>query len=73
MRERKPERLSAIVQGFFERHLVGERNLSPNTVLSYRDGLSLFLRFAARSVGRDPDTLTFEDMNAGVHIHCGAV
>ncbi len=49
--------LQSLVQRFFEEHLPTERNLSRNTFLSYRDGLKLFLRHAAREVGGDPEHL----------------
>ncbi len=34
------------IRRFFEDHLVSQRGLSPNTVLSYRDTLKLLLQFA---------------------------
>lgn len=58
--------LSAIVQAFFQRFLITERDLSPNTVRSYRDTLKLFLCFAAKNMGCTPDALTIEDMEADV-------
>jgi site-specific recombinase XerD len=45
-----PSRLSALVQRFFEQHLPVDRNASPNTVLSYRDTMLLFLQYVANSV-----------------------
>lgn len=54
----------SIVQAFFQQYLVAERNLSPNTVLSYRDGIRLLLRYVASRVGRDPDQLSMEDFDA---------
>lgn len=59
----EPKTLTAIVQAFFERHLVSERNVSPNTVISYRDCLVLFLRFAAQTLGKSPDALRIEDLD----------
>lgn len=56
--------LSSIVQAFFQQYLVAERNLSPNTVLSYRDGIRLVLQYVSERVGRDPDRLSFEDFDA---------
>ena len=47
----------ALVQDFFEAHLVVERRLSRHTVLAYRDALKLFLRHAAERLGSSPDTL----------------
>jgi integrase/recombinase XerD len=44
--------LAPFVRSFFEDHLVCRRNVSPNTVKSYRDALKLFLEFATRQRGR---------------------
>ena len=49
---------SALVQDFFCRYLPLERNLSPNTVLSYRDALKLYLHFLCSAEGKSPETLT---------------
>jgi site-specific recombinase XerD len=49
--------LQALVQDFFEQHLVIERNVSPNTVLAYRDALKLFLRHASDRLRRSPDKI----------------
>ena len=40
--------LSRHVHSFFQDYLIRRRDLSPHTVLSYRDTLKLFLRFASR-------------------------
>lgn len=50
------------VQTFFQEHLVSERGLSPNTILSYRDTLKLFLNFMAATKKRNPSGLTLEDL-----------
>ena len=44
--------LSRHVHSFFHDYLARQRDLSPNTVLSYRDTLKLFLQFAATQLGR---------------------
>lgn len=53
-----------IVQDFFQKQLVAERNLSSNTVLSYRDTVRLLLRSVSRSVRRSPDRLSLGDFDA---------
>ncbi|MCW8139566.1 MAG: site-specific integrase [Planctomycetota bacterium] len=58
--------LSAVVQKFLEHYLPVERNSSPNTVLSYRDGMVLFLRYAAQQRKRSPDALVMEDVDAAL-------
>ncbi len=49
--------LQALVQEFFLKHLPVERNASPNTILSYRDAIMLFLRHASELKGCSPDKL----------------
>lgn len=44
---------------FFTRHLAGTRNLSPNTVKSYRDTFRLFLKYCENKHGIHPEKLTF--------------
>ena len=39
--------LLSLVQAFFQEYLAGQRGLSPNTILAYRDALKLFLAFLA--------------------------
>jgi integrase/recombinase XerD len=56
--------VGAIVYGFFEHHLKGERGLSPSSVASYRDAIRLFLCFVARRAGRKITRLTFVDLTA---------
>ena len=47
------DRLPRLLQDFFRVHLVARRNLSENTVQTYRDALVLLLRFAAARSARD--------------------
>lgn len=54
--------LAPWIRRFLLEHLVGERNLSPNTQRSYRDTLLLFLPFAAKKVGKAVDRLLVEDI-----------
>ncbi len=49
--------LQQLVQNFFEKHLVIERNASRNTVLGYRDALKLFLLHAAQQKRCSADRL----------------
>jgi site-specific recombinase XerD len=48
------------LEDFFRLHLVARRNLSPNTVHTYRDALVLLLRFAAKRARRQVADLDFE-------------
>ena len=52
------------VEDFFQGYLTRERDLSANTILSYRDALKLLLAFTSKRIGRSPDRLRFEDFDA---------
>src|ERR1035438_1398711 len=52
------------VQAFFQDYLAGQRGLSPNTILAYRDALKLFLAFLAGSSGKPAAQLRLEDLKA---------
>lgn len=58
--------LQSLVQSFFEEHLPTERGVSRNTLLSYRDGIKLFLGHAARQVGCDPEHLDYEALDVAM-------
>lgn len=51
------------VRRFLLEHLVGERNLAPNTQRSYRDMLTLLLPYAANSVKKVVDKLEIGDLS----------
>ena len=55
--------IARFVQGFFHEYLAAKRGLSPNTVLSYRDSLKLFLRFASQRVAKPVDKLVIQDFD----------
>ncbi len=44
--------IARFVHGFFQDYLAAQRGLSPNTILSYRDSLKLFLRFVSEQTGK---------------------
>jgi site-specific recombinase XerD len=54
--------LPTLLRGFFEDYLVGQRDVSPNTILAYRDAFLLFLRFAAQRNNRQVIRLELEDL-----------
>jgi site-specific recombinase XerD len=47
---------------FFREYLTKQRNVSPHTVLSYRDTLKLLLRFAMKRLDKSIDALVIEDL-----------
>jgi site-specific recombinase XerD len=48
---------------FFEEHLVSQRGLSPNTVLSYRDTLKLLLQFTVQQCRKECIDLAVDDLS----------
>lgn len=55
--------LASHLESFFRQHLAAQRQASPATVATYRDGLRLFLIFAAEQVGKPPSRLSIEDLD----------
>jgi site-specific recombinase XerD len=49
--------LAGLLESFFRRRLVEQRNASPATVESYRDGLRLLVRYVAKRTKREPCAL----------------
>ena len=56
--------LAATLEAFFTERLARQRQASPHTVASYRDGLRLLLRFAHQSTGVAPSRLDLADLDA---------
>lgn len=54
--------LAPHVRAFFEDHLACQRNLSPNTIQSYRDALKMFLQFAAATRKKPAAEILMTDM-----------
>ena len=48
------------IQNYFQDYLVRQRNVSPATVVAYRDTFRLLLRFLRKNRRRNPDTLSLE-------------
>ena len=59
-----PPCFAAILQDFFCRYLIDQRNLSAQTVASYRDTFRLLLTFAHECRNREPAKLTLSDLDA---------
>jgi len=54
----------SLLQGFFTRRLMQQRQASPHTIGSYRDSFRLFLQFAHKRLGVVPQKLAFEQIDA---------
>jgi site-specific recombinase XerD len=55
--------LAPYTRSFFEDHLVRRRNLSRNSIWSYRDAIKLLIQFATERTGRSASTLQVEDID----------
>jgi integrase/recombinase XerD len=56
--------LAPVLQEFFTRRLVSQRDASPATIAAYRDTFRLLLSFAAARVGKEPSALGLADLDA---------
>jgi integrase/recombinase XerD len=68
MTPRPPNTLASTLRAFFTDYLSTLRGLSPHTIRSYRDGLTLLLRFVAAHTRRDITVLDVDDLTADVVI-----
>lgn len=60
----KPTILPSLIERFFTQRLMQQRNVSPNTIASYRDTFRLLLRFASKKHSRPPSRLNLLDLDA---------
>jgi len=58
--------LAPTLQAFFTEHLVGQRQVSPHTIASYRDAMRLLLSFVQRQTRKQPAALDIGDLDAGL-------
>ncbi len=56
--------LPPLLQNFFCERLIAQRNVTHQTVATYRDAFRLLLGFAADSTGKSPSDLALEELDA---------
>jgi integrase/recombinase XerD len=56
--------LGPVLQTYFCSYLIGQRDLSPRTITSYRDTFRLFLRFLQQQYRIQPDAVCVDDIDA---------
>ena len=56
--------LGPVLRAYFQSYLIGQRDLSPRTIRSYRDTFRLLLRFLEHRYRIPPDALCVEDIDA---------
>jgi integrase/recombinase XerD len=55
-----------LVRGFFAEHLTQQRNVSPQTVIAYRDSFRLLFAYLQRHHHKAPTQLTLADLRATI-------
>lgn len=55
---------SALLQAFFTDRLIRQRQVSPETIASYRDAFCLLFRFVRQHLKKAPSVLEIEDLDA---------
>ncbi len=55
--------LSPLLEAFFQKRLISQRRVSPNTIASYRDTFRLLLVFAHDRIHRPPSQLALRDLS----------
>ena len=53
-----------MLQKFFLQRMISQRNLSPETIKSYRDSFKIFVRYMRDAHGIAPSSLTIEHLQA---------
>jgi site-specific recombinase XerD len=61
-----PPTLAGLLESFFRRRLVDQRNASPATIGSYRDALRLLVRYVAERTKHEPCALTVADFDRDI-------
>src|SRR5258708_13293834 len=52
------------LQYFFTEHLTSHKQVSPRTIVAYRDSFRLLLQFLKKKTGKQPSTLCVDDLDA---------
>ena len=63
MKNSKPNDFAYMLSKFLSNHITGERNLSTNTVMSYRDTFKLLLAYLRDEKGLPPEKITLKDID----------
>ena len=60
--------LAHLLTAFLKEYLPSQRNMSPNTIMAYRDAFTLLLRYCRDVKGIAPDRVNFEHLSAALVI-----
>jgi len=56
--------VATLIERYFTERLIRQRNVSSNTIASYRDTFRLLFTFAQTRLGKPPSVLTLDDLDA---------
>jgi integrase/recombinase XerD len=56
--------LAPLLQYFFTEHLASHKQVSPRTIIAYRDSFRLLLQFLKKQTGKEPSSLCVDDLDA---------
>lgn len=62
----KPPNLARLLESFFRHRLIEQRNVSPLTIVAYRDALRLLVLYASRHAKREPCRLEVRHLDRDV-------
>lgn len=57
-------KFSGLIEAFFTDRLMRQRQVSPNTIASYRDSFCLLFKFAKQRLNKEPSNLSIDDLDA---------
>jgi integrase/recombinase XerD len=60
--------IQALIQKYFLQWLMAQRNVSPETIKSYRDTFRLYLRYIETHHGVAPSKMSVVQFDAGPHL-----
>jgi site-specific recombinase XerC len=60
----KVTHVAALIEHYFTERLMRQRNVSPNTIASYRDTFRLLFAFAQARLHKAPSALALDDLDA---------
>jgi len=66
-------KVAALIERYFTERLMRQRNVSANTIASYRDTFRLLFAFAQARLRRPPSALALDDLDGpfiGAHVRC---
>ena len=61
---KRSSNVAALIERYFTERLMGQRDVSTNTITSYRDTFRLLFTFAQKRLRKAPSSLELKDLEA---------